>query len=124
MQENGQLVAPLVTGDGRRFVLPVPQKTDGLTPGRDVIMGIRPENITDFQEGMETWGHIVPLECPVKVLEPTGPDNLLYVEVNDTEIVCRACPDDAHRAGEMMKLAVDTTKPLFFDPQTGQRIDI
>jgi multiple sugar transport system ATP-binding protein len=122
--ENGQFVAPLVTGDGRRFVLPVPQKTDGLRPDRNVIMGIRPENITDFQEGMENWGHIVPLECRVKVLEPTGPDHLLYVDVNGTEIVCRACPDTARRAGEMMKLAVDTTKPLFFDPQTGQRIDI
>jgi len=122
--EKGQLVAPLVTGDGRRFVLPVPRKTAGLRPDRDVIMGIRPENITDFQEGMEIWGHIVPLEGRVKVLEPTGPDHLLYVDVNETEIVCRACPDSTRRAGEMMKLAIDTTKPLFFDPQTGQRIDI
>lgn len=122
--ENGHLVAPLTTEDGRRFALPVHKKNGGLTPGRDVIMGIRPENITDFQEGMETWGHITPLECAVKVLEPTGPDNLLYVEVNHTEIVCRACPDDTHRAGEVMKLAFDTTKPLFFDTQTEQRIDI
>jgi multiple sugar transport system ATP-binding protein len=122
-KENGQLVAPLLTENGRRSVLPVPRETDGLRPGRDVVMGIRPENITDFQEGMETWGHIIPLECRVKVLEPTGPDHLLYVDVNGTEIVCRACPDSTRRAGEMMKLAFDTTKPLFFDPQTGHRID-
>ena len=59
----------------------------------------------------------------MKVLEPTRPGHLLYVDVNSTEIVCRACPDSARRAGEIMTLAVDTTKPLFFDPQTGQRID-
>jgi multiple sugar transport system ATP-binding protein len=121
--ENGHLVAPLTTDDGRRFALPVHKKNGGLTPGRDVIMGIRPESITDFQEGMETWEHITPLECPIKVLEPTGPDNLLYVEVNHTEIVCRASPDNVHGAGDMMKLALDTTKPLFFDTQTEQRID-
>ena len=123
-KEDGRLVAPLVTGDGRRLALPVRPTVRTLDPGRKVIMGIRPENITDFQEGMDTWEHIAPLDCRVKVMEPTGPDNLIYVTVNGTEIVCRACPDYARGAGEMMKLAFDTTKPLFFDPETEQRIDV
>jgi multiple sugar transport system ATP-binding protein len=122
--ENGRLVAPLMTEDGRRMALPVQPAIRTLEPGHEIIMGIRPENITDFQEGMETWAHIFPVECRVKVMEPTGPDNLIYVTVNGVEIVCRACPDYAQGAGEMMKLAFDTTKPLFFDPATEQRIDI
>jgi len=122
-REGERLVAPLETEDGGRLALPVPQRAALLTPGRDVIMGIRPENITDFQDGMESWSHIVPLECPVKVVEPTGPDTLIHAAVNGTEIVCRSCPDYAGDAGETMKLACDTTKLLFFDPQTGQRID-
>ena len=113
-----------MTDDGRRYALPVRKKASELQPGRGVVMGLRPENITDFQEGMETWEHIIPLTCSVKVLEPTGPDSLVYVEVNGTEIVCRACPDFTSRAGQKMKLAIDTTKPLFFDAQTEERIDI
>ena len=121
--ENGGLVAPLTTEDGRRFAIPVDKRGGALEPGHEVVMGIRPENITDFQEGMENWAHITPLACPIKVMEPTGPDNLIYVDVNGTEIVCRACPNYAQRAGERMRLAFDTTKPLFFDPVTEERID-
>jgi multiple sugar transport system ATP-binding protein len=123
-RENGRLVAPLAADDGRRFALPVNPKKPGLEAGRKVVMGLRPENITDFQEGMHTWEHITPLECTVKVLEPTGPDSLVYVEINGTEIVCRTSPDFASQAGQVMKLAVDTTKPLFFDPRTEARIDL
>jgi multiple sugar transport system ATP-binding protein len=86
-------------------------------------MGIRPENITDFQEGMESWAHIAALECGVNVVEPTGPDTLVYTEVNSTQVVCRLCPDAAPQAGKTIRLAFDTTKPLFFDPETGNRIE-
>ncbi len=120
--KNGQLVAPLTTDDGQRFAIPIGTTGAELDQGDAVIMGIRPENITDFQEGMDTWAHIAPLACKVKVMEPTGPDSLIYITVNQTDIVCRACPDFARRAGEVMKLAFDTTKPLFFDPQSGARI--
>jgi hypothetical protein len=60
----------------------------------------------------------------VGVMKPTGPDNLVYVAVNGTEIVCRACPDDVRGAGEMMKPVFDTTKPLFFAPAAEKRIDV
>ena len=123
-EENGQIVAPLTTGEDCCFNVPVSKKIQGLNARRNLIMGIRPENLTDFQEGMQTWKHITPLSCTVKVVEPTGPDTLVYVEVNQTEIVCRACPDYAARAGETMRLALDTTKPFFFDPQTGLRVDL
>ena len=123
-EKNGLIVAPLTTGEGRRFAVPVSKKSQELDARRNLIMGIRPENLTDFQEGMQTWKHITPLSCTVKVVEPTGPDTLVYVEVNQTEIVCRACPDYAARAGETMRLALDTTKPFFFDPQTGLRVDL
>ncbi|MGD9216612.1 MAG: TOBE domain-containing protein, partial [Desulfobacteraceae bacterium] len=123
-EENGRIVAPLTTGDDRRFAVPVTQNSGELKAGRNLIMGIRPENLTDFQEGMQNWEHITPLSCTVKVVEPTGPDTLVYVEINQTEIVCRACPDCAAKAGEKMRLALDTTKPFFFDPQTGLRVDL
>ncbi len=71
---------------------------------------------------MENWPHILPLSCEVQVVEPTGPDTLVYAEVNQTPIVCRLCPDAAPKAGQTIRLAFDSTKPLFFDPDTGRRI--
>jgi multiple sugar transport system ATP-binding protein len=123
-RENDRLVAPLVTADGRRLTVPVRGSASAAPPAGGIIMGIRPENITDFQDGMGSGPHIRPLECEVKVVEPTGPDTLVYVEVNQTEIVCRICPDFAPRAGSMMRLAFDTTKTLFFDSATGGRIKV
>ena len=122
-RENGRLVAPLVTADGRRFAVPLPASAGALAPEREIVMGIRPENITDFQEGMESWTHIAALELGVNVVEPTGPDTLVYTEVNQTQIVCRLCPDAAPKAGDTIRLAFDTTKPLFFDPRTGKRVE-
>jgi multiple sugar transport system ATP-binding protein len=121
-RENGRLAAPLVTEDGSRLAVPVSNSSADLAPECKVIMGMRPENITDFQEGMENWPHILPLACEVQVVEPTGPDTLVYAEVNQTPIVCRLCPDAAPKAGQTIRLAFDSTKPLFFDPDAGRRI--
>jgi multiple sugar transport system ATP-binding protein len=60
----------------------------------------------------------------IKVVEPTGPDTLVYVDVNQTEIVCRVSPDHTARAGEIMQRAFDITKPFFFDPQSGLRVEV
>ena len=120
--ENGRVVAKLTGSDGSAYALPVPRNGHDLNAGRKVIVGIRPENITDFQDGMTTWEHILPLDCEVKVNEPTGPDTLIHVEINGVDVVCRACPDYARNAGEVMRLALDTTKQHFFHPDTGERI--
>jgi len=122
--ENDRLVAPLTTSDGQRIAVPVMKEARDLEPGRSLIMGIRPENLSDYREGMQNEAHILPLSCTARVVEPTGPDTLIYVEVNNTEIVCRTSPDHAARAGGTMELAFDATKPFFFHPQTGLRADI
>lgn len=123
LQTDKGLAAPLTTPHKGTFHIPINQRGDGLAPGREVIMGIRPENVTDFQSGMPTGSHIVPLDCRVQVMEPTGPDTLLYVELNQTQVVCRVCPDAARKPGDSIRLGFDAAKPLFFDPADGRRID-
>lgn len=120
--EGGMLAAPLTNSTGQTFRIPV-QAKGRLAPGMKAIMGIRPESFTDMQEGMASWDNIVAVDCTVNVMEPTGPDTLIHVDVNGVETVCRSCPDYAGKAGETMRLAFDATKPLFFDPETGIRMD-
>ena len=100
----------------------IPVNSD-FVPGQRAVMGIRPENITDTNEGLGNRQQIVELESEVRVIEPTGPDTLVHVELNSTEVICRSCPEFAGDAGASMKLALDTSKILFFDEKSGERLD-
>jgi len=90
--------------------------------GRDIILGLRPEYISDGFPNQAQNDQIHPLECVVKVIEPTGPDTLVFVDINGTEVTCRVHPHKAGRPGETMPLMVDMSSAIFFDPDTEQQI--
>jgi len=89
---------------------------------KQVIVGIRPEHISDGFSHQGGGCRLQTLECPVKVLEPTGPDTLVFVNINDQEVTCRVQPEAARRPGETMRLQMDMSKALFFNPENGERI--
>jgi multiple sugar transport system ATP-binding protein len=89
---------------------------------REVILGIRPEQIASGFHEQEGNPQIHEIETVVDVLEPTGPDTLIFVTINDSKVTCRVNPKDTKSPGESMKLMVDVSKVLLFDPQTQERI--
>ncbi len=90
--------------------------------GKEVILGIRPEKIAHGFPDQEINPGIHELKCRVQVLEPTGPDTLVFVLINDKEVTCRVQPADAKNPGEDMTLMLDMSKAIFFDPDTENRI--
>ena len=58
----------------------------------------------------------------IELVEPTGPDTLLFVRINGETVCCRVTPEQACAAGESMELAFDLSKAVFFDPDSGKRI--
>jgi len=90
---------------------------------KEVILGIRPEQIAAGFHNQEKNPNMHQIETMVSVIEPTGPDTLVFVNINDTKITCRVNPDAARKPGEPMKLMIDMSKALFFDPETERRID-
>ena len=64
------------------------------------------------------------IDSVVEVLEPTGPDTLVFININGKEVRCRVPPDSVKSPGEHMKLMVDMSKALFFNPQTEERIGV
>ncbi len=114
----------LKTEDGRSHTLPIPPERGTLEGwlDREVTVGFRPEHITDSFPDAEEGPHIHELPCKVKVVEPTGPDTLIFVGINGREVTCRVHPDSALRPGEVMPLKIDMSKVFFFDPETGERI--
>jgi multiple sugar transport system ATP-binding protein len=89
---------------------------------KTVILGIRPEKIAHGFPEQEKHPDMHELHCLVRVKEPTGPDTLVFVRINDKEITCRVHPADAKNPGETMTLMVDMSKAIFFDPETENRI--
>jgi multiple sugar transport system ATP-binding protein len=109
---------------GMSFFLPIKQPGLGLDKWikKDVILGIRPERIASGFYEQEGNPQIHEIECVVDVIEPTGPDTLVFVTINGSKLTCRVSPHDVKRPGDTMKLMVDMSKALLFDPETEKRL--
>ena len=115
--EQGRAVALLDSGQGR-CQLPLARVVPGLEQ-REVILGVRPEQITLAAAG----GSALPtLQADVQITEPTGPDTLVFVTVNDTKVCCRLAPDEAPQIGEAITLQFDPARVLLFDANSGERL--
>ena len=94
--------------------------------GKEVVLGIRPEHITDADSARASGGHdgYVPTEvaCTVELTEPTGPDTMVFARFNGTRATCRTHPRAVAMPGQKMTVAFDLWKAVVFDPATEQRI--
>jgi multiple sugar transport system ATP-binding protein len=62
------------------------------------------------------------IRAEVQVTEPTGPDTLVFVTLNESKVCCRLAPDVAPAVGETLTLQFDPSKVLLFDAKTGERL--
>ena len=121
--EGGGVAIDLRNKAGDSFSLPLSGNETGrnLAPGIEVILGLRPENICPNPVNMN-GASVSHIECEVDVVEPTGPDTLVHVELNGREIVCRVAPDADTRPGKPLKLYIDLSKAHFFSPEDGTHL--
>ncbi len=75
-----------------------------------VILGIRPEDITVAPDG-EIAGEVA-------IVEPLGRDDLLDVRVGDHSLLVLADPAQKIKMGDSVRLRLDADRIQFFDPQT------
>jgi multiple sugar transport system ATP-binding protein len=110
--------------EAEAFVLPVPASAGaaGAHVGKELILGIRPEQITDARSAQRGGQDIHFRKFKVGLVEPTGPDTLIFIRINDKDVCCRVRPDYACHTGESMDLALNFSKAVIFDPDTGKRI--
>jgi multiple sugar transport system ATP-binding protein len=90
--------------------------------GKEIITGIRPEQITDGASSARTHAEMVTHRARIDVVHPTGPDTLILTELNSTPVTCRIHPETVVRAGDTAELMFDLSKLVFFDPETEIRI--
>ncbi|NQD55869.1 sn-glycerol-3-phosphate ABC transporter ATP-binding protein UgpC [Pseudomonas sp. CM25] len=116
-QQDGRLLALLDSGQAR-CALPLGVAADDLD-GREIILGIRPEQIT---LGAAEGNGLPGIRAEVQVTEPTGPDLLVFVTLNQTKVCCRLAPDVECRIGDSLNLQLDPARVLLFDADSGQRL--
>jgi multiple sugar transport system ATP-binding protein len=87
--------------------------------GRELIFGLRPEDIIEPRSGEMEPGR-VPFEVMLDVVEPMGMETMVYFLVNGVEVCGRVNPEAAKNAGEVMPLVADMNHVHLIDPRTDQ----
>ena len=120
LEHEGDIALELES-NAKPYFLPCGQYSKNLKNhvGQQVIMGLRPEQIKDAHSNNS--GDIT-IDCKVELTEPTGPDTLISVRLNNTKTICRIHPDTHCLAGDVLALQFDLSKVVFFDPTTEERI--
>ena len=87
--------------------------------GKEVYMGIRPENIHDEDVFIQAAPNAV-VDCNVEVTELMGSETYLYLSTSgkDENIIARVNPRTTSRAGQKVQIAFDVNHLHFFDKET------
>lgn len=118
-KQDGRLLALLDSGQAR-CELPLGLAAEE-HEGREIILGIRPEQIA---LGTAEGNGLPGIRAEVQVTEPTGPDLLVFVTLNQTKVCCRLAPDVACQVGDNLNLQFDPARVLLFDADSGERLHL
>jgi multiple sugar transport system ATP-binding protein len=90
--------------------------------GQDVLLGIRPETITDTDGADKNSANIATLNNRVSIIEPAGADTFVTMELGGKDIVARMRADVNVGPDQDFTFAIDMEKAVLFDPKTEARI--
>ncbi len=88
--------------------------------GKEVIFGIRPEDIHDEDEWLANNNEV--LDASVEVTERLGSETYLYVLINEINFTARVSPKSTTNAGEKIKVVFDMPHVHIFDKDTEKAI--
>jgi len=90
--------------------------------GREIILGIRPEAITDRDGADRNSQAVYEVEARVEVTEPAGSDTFVVSQMGGKDVTGRFRADVPVKAGERFPFAINMEKAVAFDPETETRI--
>ncbi len=114
LEENGKI---LLTFENVKVALPNDKasilKKEGYI-GKDILLGIRPEDIDDKSESFVKFSDGV-FTAEVEVTELMGAETYLYLVKGNSRITARVNGSSQAKISETIKLAMDTSKIHVFD---------
>ncbi len=122
VQAQADGVAVVIDGGGAtaRIDLPAQVVPAALQApnGQAVIVGIRAEAVSLAGPGVVATALQRSFEARVEVIEPTGADTLVILNLAGQELTARLDPDVQLRPGQIASFLVDLSKLVCFDPQS------
>lgn len=112
-------------GNEKNYFLELPESKINATVkasvGKDVIMGIRPEDLKDDEMfiSASTTGIV---DCDVEVTEMMGAETYLYLVMDGINLTARVDPRTTAKPGDNIKVALDVQKLHIFDKETEKAI--
>ena len=120
--EGGHPHARITDADGAERMLRFSDAALAGHAGRAILLGIRPEAITDPEGADRKSGNIQSFANRVTVTEPAGSDTFVTMTVSGRDIIARMRADAAVTAGAVFDFAINMDKAVAFDPATEARI--
>ncbi|MCA3447857.1 MAG: sn-glycerol-3-phosphate ABC transporter ATP-binding protein UgpC [Rhodobacter sp.] len=118
VMKDGVPHAQIADAAGAARLLKFSQPNLAAWNGKDILLGIRPESITDPDGADRNSRNIVPLRNLVGVTEPAGADTFVAMELGGKDIVARMRADATVRSGQEFDFAINMEKAVAFDPRT------
>ncbi len=109
---------------GNKFTIPAEKAAalvEGGYIGKEVVMGIRPENIHASQAFIEIADN-AKITATVDVTEMLGAEKYLYLKLEDVAFTARVESRNNADAGDSIELAFDLNRIHFFDKETERTI--
>ena len=85
--------------------------------GKEVLMGIRPEDLYDDEAFISTVPECV-TEVDVTLTEMMGAETFLYFQIAGVDVTARVNPRTTAKHGDHIKVALDANKIHLFDKET------
>jgi len=107
------------------FKLKVPKELEPkIQPwvGKDLIFGIRPEDLYDKIYSMDASDGENVMNVQVDIVEPLGSETQLHVLVGKTLMVAAVNPNTTAKEGQRIDLVIDISKMKAFDPESEKAI--
>jgi multiple sugar transport system ATP-binding protein len=121
---NGALHAVMTGHGGQELALRIEDAPDAYLAhkGKTVLLGIRPEAITDPEGADRNARNIQSLPNTVNVTEPAGADTFVTMTLAGQDCIARMRADADVHPGHEFDFAVNMDKAVLFDPETENRI--
>jgi multiple sugar transport system ATP-binding protein len=100
-------------------IVSIKEKNKSKLP-EDLLLGIRPENITETSLKNKQNCHII--RSKVDIIEPAGSDTFVVAKIGNTEVTARFNSETQVSVGSEIDFVVDLGKISYFDKLSGQRI--
>ncbi|MEF2071095.1 ABC transporter ATP-binding protein [Consotaella aegiceratis] len=106
--------------------LPLPERATaeiiGPYVGREVILGVRPENLHDEQSSYMQAPGTKPFDAYVDLAEPMGSEVHLNLSVNGLPMIAKVPPRCKARDGDTVRLGLDCETIHLFDKETERNL--